>query len=126
MTRTNYDTDPDASEEKSFYDLPSSSHTFNSRPGAITHETTHILSVGGTKDYALDGKWVYDMASASSLALRYPDVAVENAQNYMYFQESAPRCSESFFTDYFQTFGWIDARESVGTIQCGLHTGIDR
>lgn len=54
----------------------------DSRPGVLVHETSHLAA--GTTDI------VYGQAAARALALKQPERAAVNADNYEYFVEFLP------------------------------------
>jgi peptidyl-Lys metalloendopeptidase len=56
----------------------------NSRAGTITHEMSHFLIAGGTKDHA------YGTTPCKALARRNPALALTNADNFEFYVENAP------------------------------------
>mgnify|MGYP001038752412 FL=1 len=69
-----------------FWTAPTGSHQFNSRPGTLTHETSHFKAVAGTDDIQ------YGEAGCKRLATTSPNDAIKNADSYEFFQESNPKC----------------------------------
>ncbi|WP_089726187.1 M35 family metallo-endopeptidase [Candidatus Thiosymbion oneisti] len=59
----------------------------DSQAGTIVHEISHFTNVAGTDDYA------YGQDSAINLASRYPSLAIDNADSYLYFAENTPPLS---------------------------------
>jgi hypothetical protein len=56
----------------------------NSRAGTITHEMSHFLIAGGTKDHT------YGTRNCKALARSNPELALSNADNFEYWVENAP------------------------------------
>jgi len=59
----------------------------DSQAGTIVHEISHFRDVAGTEDHA------YGQNGAMDLAFRYPVLAIDNADNYLYFAENTPPLS---------------------------------
>lgn len=55
----------------------------NSRPGTLTHEMSHFVMAGGTKDIA------YGINNCKRLARKHPVLALANADNFEFFVENA-------------------------------------
>jgi len=69
-----------------FWTASANSHTYNSRPGTLTHETSHFRAVAGTDDIQ------YGVLPCQRLATNSPQDAIKNADSYEFFQESNPKC----------------------------------
>ena len=54
---------------------------FDSRPGTLIHEMSHLLAVAGTDDY------VYGQSGCQSLAITTPAQAIMNADSHEYYAE---------------------------------------
>jgi peptidyl-Lys metalloendopeptidase len=66
----------------SFFSTSTSSCVYDCTGGVMIHELTHFNSVGGTKDYA------YGTSACQNLATSNPTQAINNADNYEYFNEN--------------------------------------
>jgi len=56
----------------------------DSQAGTLVHEMSHFTVVAGTDD------WAYGQTAAKSLAISYPDRALDNADSHEYFSENTP------------------------------------
>jgi peptidyl-Lys metalloendopeptidase len=54
------------------------------RAGTITHEMSHFVIAGRTKDHT------YGTANCKALAKRSPGLALTNADNFEFWAENAP------------------------------------